>query len=507
MSLKGFSFKIIMIVLALGLLLAALITFVPFGLVKSKEGPHSLNSNGFQQVDCWFDNSEASIQAQCGYLFSKGELLTYKLPVVVLQSNDNNLHEKKILAQKPIMYLGGGPGAGLGLDKRAINHWIGWYQRYQLSQPLILMDYRSTGLSTPQFQCTPFVKAYSDSILAPEKVSSSDLYTITRDCFRIWRDRGYSTFDFTIENNAYDVLALAHELQISEFDIYSVSYGTRVALALTQIQPERIGRIVLDSPVSPTQAGVNFWPSRLSASFIRYFAYCATEKTCTLTEKQLFGYLKELAAHSLAVEVVNWSNNLPVNIHLTDHLLVSALYSDFLKFSTLNTKELSTSQLLVDNREFRAFIEEFINHAITDDFNFLVYYANTCLANKPYNPETYTSQYVPTQWQPYTRYRPEFDVCQLIENKKIRQLPFHRINNPTLILAGALDSVTPIEGAQQIYDDFEQVILAVFSQSSHGVLSSNTCLQNVLPDFYNNITITPSQFDRCDQSVELKNKP
>jgi pimeloyl-ACP methyl ester carboxylesterase len=71
---------------------------------------------------------------------------------------------------------------------------------------------------------------------------------VTRACHDRLRDEGVDLSRFTTQHNAADAIDLMRAMGHERWDVYGVSYGTRVALEMMRQAPEALRAAVLDSP-------------------------------------------------------------------------------------------------------------------------------------------------------------------------------------------------------------------------------------------------------------------
>lgn len=425
----------------------------------------------FTNTDCWFDPAGFYLPVACYELQVMGEASQqlYQLPVVVLNSQARP-------GPLPLVYLGGGPGSGLGLARGDIAYWFSWYQNQGLTGPLVLMDYRATGLSSPQFHCAPMDNIRQRSIVQPRADDSERLWRATQECFVIWNARGFRAQDFSITANTQDLQNVLEGLEYELVDVYGVSYGTRVAASLALNDPQRVNHLILDSPVNDATAGTNYWPAKLQSAFERYFRFCDNSSLCQINRQQLLkliGYLQT----PIPIEVRHWQSDSTITVDLTDQLLISLLFSSFYQPQSVARLDWRlTPELFIQSNEFTALLEAYINREQSQGFSSWVYYANQCASNLPYRAEIIASQSIASLWQPYIQHQAQYDICSLFDvpvNIK-EATPLATAQDP-LVLVGELDPITPPTDAFSLVAGFGRGEVVEVRGVGHGVLASNAC--------------------------------
>jgi pimeloyl-ACP methyl ester carboxylesterase len=141
----------------------------------------------------------------------------------------------------------------------------------------------------------------------------------------------------------------------------------------------------------------------------------------------------------------------------------------------------------VDSRRsdlLKPLIEPFINNSMTSDFNSLTFTAVDCADNPVLSETDYTTALVKYPLlQEYTRDQWRYQLCHNLpsESPLVNAAP----QLPTLILAGALDPITPVSWAQLVNQQWPHSQLRVREQIAHSVLGSDICLLEHLDEFFN----------------------
>jgi pimeloyl-ACP methyl ester carboxylesterase len=198
---------------------------------------------------------------------------TIRLPVAIVRSADPQPRPD------PIVYLSGGPGSqGFEL--------LDAFLEKNLAGPrdAILFDQRGTGRAEPSLEC-PEVDSTTEANFGTADPVETELGR-TLDAYAKCRSRlvadGVDLDTYDSMTSADDVEDLRTALGIDEWNLFGVSYGTRLALQVLRAHPEKVRSAVLDS-VTPTTiddvAGATF-----DQSFERardaLFAGCGAAPAC-----------------------------------------------------------------------------------------------------------------------------------------------------------------------------------------------------------------------------------
>jgi pimeloyl-ACP methyl ester carboxylesterase len=150
----------------------------------------------------------------------------------------------------PVIYFSGGPGdPGLTIAGGFLNR--GWVT----DRDVILFDQRGTGRAKPNLDC-PDVYDHAFTALGAAAAPASEAdaaNAILERCRSSFVAQGVDLSKFSTPITADDVADLKLALGIDTWNIFGVSYGTAVALAVLRQHPEGVRSAVIDSVV-PTDA-------------------------------------------------------------------------------------------------------------------------------------------------------------------------------------------------------------------------------------------------------------
>lgn len=442
-------------------------------------------SPGYQISACWFEVPE-NRKVDCGR-FRTDELNgRFTLPVVILRDVSSG-HQPQ-----PLIYLSGGPGGATGLSAEGIEDWYYWFDEQNLHRDIVLVDQRGTGMSEPAWPCenyTRFVRASlreansleEDSVAAFEAMSS---------CINSAKSRGYDPSNFSSTNSARDMAQLMNSLDYSSWHILGISHGTRIALEWARQDPNGIESMVLDS-VYPFDKGIlSDWPQRLNNSFENLWPVCESGEACNEAmaaeelENRFWQTLEKLKRQPVSLTVDSWDGDWPYQVIVNDHRYIGAMYTALYDSYLYPRMANSVGEILNggDYSSLIQIIERSVNSEVDPDFSTLVYFATECSENPELNMAAYEEarqHYL--KWMPYTAYDWSIDICKQFA-KRTELSAFRQpiaSDTPSLILAGGLDPVTPVQWAQDLHGRLENSQLLIAPGMGHGVLSSGACGDSV----------------------------
>jgi pimeloyl-ACP methyl ester carboxylesterase len=184
----------------------------------------------------------------------------------------------------PLLIISGGPG------QSAVDFYLqtrGAFEPARRDRDLILVDQRGTGRSTAGFVCDV------PNDLALDTAGPDELGRYVDSCVAaLEHDPRFYTTSVAVQD--LDLVRAA--LGVEQWNVYGVSYGTRVAQHYLRRFPRRVRALVLDGVVPPALAlGPDVAPEAQRA-LDRFFARCAAETACGGKFPDLSGHFEELLA-------------------------------------------------------------------------------------------------------------------------------------------------------------------------------------------------------------------
>ena len=418
--------------------------------------------------------------------------LQFELPVVIIRAPSQNRRPD------PVFYLQGGPGAPARLDKEGVEGWLAWLNYGNFQRDLVLMDRRGTGRSKPALDC-PEYRDYHRHILNRDldrEQHKQSATGILQGCYQRLAEQGkFDIKAFGTRANARDALALMQQLDYPAWNLLGVSYGSRLALAIAR-QPEARGRVrslVLDSVYPADQGGMLTWPRVMTQGLERFLSWCSREPgRCPSGGRDLNAELDRalarLAKESLTLNVNLWRERRPARLLVNDQRFLSAVFSAVYSEHRWHQIPAALEALREGDLEpLTRLFEPKINQALDGNTSSLAFMAVDCRDHPLGSAEEYQAQL-----QKYPRFRPYLEPlwaqqsCQWLgagEQPLPQELP---TDIPALLLAGALDPITPADWARQLESRWPNSQLHWIADTGHSVLGSRPQLQAQLHHFFDN---------------------
>lgn len=230
-------------------------------------------------------------------------------------------------APDPVVYLHGGPGSGRlirSLETIGTNPFLA-------RRDLVLFDQRGVGRSEPDLNCPERELAFVAALT--RDVSYAEELTLVSDALAACHSRLASS---GVDLSAYQTVAAAADLDdlrralgVEEWNLWSISYGTRLALEALRSHPEGIRSVILDSVYPTTAGGAEDPLASGQRAFAALAAGCAADPVCDTENPDVTATL-ERAARSLdrAPYRFTWQRpDGPVDLVLTGDDLVAGLFN------------------------------------------------------------------------------------------------------------------------------------------------------------------------------------
>jgi pimeloyl-ACP methyl ester carboxylesterase len=440
---------------------------------------------------------------ECGYLtipedHSQLGGPTIRLYVAIFKSQSINP------APDPVVYLAGGPGSkaiesvSLTFNER--------FAPFLVGRDLIVFDQRGTGCSEPALDCPEVVElAYE---VLPLDLTPEESTALSTEAICSCRDRlvseGVNLTAYSSAESAADLNDLRLALGYEEWNLYGLSYGTKLALTAMRDYPEGIRSVILDSTY-PLQ--VNSYvevPANFDRALSVFFDSCANDPACSKAYPDLEAVFWELVGQ-LNASPVTFPVTQPLSGETYDVLMDGDSLIGFIHGSLYATEIIPfLPKVIYDARDgsydiiallLGSFLAdtEFISHGM----HYSVQYSEELSFSTPEELAAACDDYPALQDYYYELCNTDqgvYAIAQVwgaggadtIENEPVTS------DIPTLILAGEYDPVTPPAWGQMVAADLANSYYLEFPGVGHGVaLSGEWCPMDVALAFLDDPTALP----------------
>ena len=281
----------------------------------------------FQEAPCPFDaDDEILEQVRCGYLIvpenrSVPDGRQLRLVVAILKSLSPTPEPD------PIVFLSGGPGEK-SVEYVPPRTTSPFWTPLREERDLVFFDQRGTGFSEPEFcpQITEeAIRDYLIGLSNDERVER--LRKLLGSCREVMESVGVDLSQYNSVASAFDLRDLRRALGYEEWNVFGVSYGTRLALEVMRVAPEGIRSVVLDAPMPPNVPLRAEFPFNQTNVIHRLLTRCAADSQCDATypdvEQRLWQLVETL--HEKPLLIRGAAAGLPDPIVMDSNLFLTIL--------------------------------------------------------------------------------------------------------------------------------------------------------------------------------------
>lgn len=449
-------------------------------LLLPPENSQLANGTRIEWTSCWFDIPFLKI-IHCARLYpslqNSGNSIS--IPVVVIKNMGFSQNPD------PVIYINGGPGNSVGIDTHSnVSYWINEFDSLGWNRDFIIYDHRGTGLSYPQPQCKELLDIHYKNL--PRNISENDYYheliEQTKICYQNLAP-SVSMSNFSTQHYMQDLRDLIDSLNYPTVNLYSVSYGTRVALELMRRSPEKLRSVILDSPFPSSINDVLSWPAILDNTVQNIFKRCRNNEVCHKKYpnlKELFTKaLKQLKNEPMLVHLPEYYSDGHYDVFINDDRFVFSL------FTAMYDSEITASLPDVINevaqgkqKLMRPVITFYADMFLDSTMNDMVYNFVLCNDNGDITKDELDKEinkYPLLKY--YNRFEWEYMPCNLLKEDSKLRLSSRPVKSsiPTLILSGEHDTVTPWQWGEQINKHLDNSFHFIVKDISHGVIGFDEC--------------------------------
>nr|WP_281169132.1 alpha/beta fold hydrolase [Hahella ganghwensis] len=434
-------------------------------------------------------------------------------PVAVFKSNKRN-HKRT-----PVLHLGaGGPGSAMYLDDTdSMMYFIDIHRELSLDQgrDLYVMDPRGAGLAEPLLNCGIF--AENEFFRWGENLSIKEDYEAStedyQNCINEFRDQGVDFSQYNSLAVANDVEFLRRAVDVDQWNLIGVSYGSVYAQIITREYPSSVRTMILDSAAFPQLKGDYRYLEKSIGPLNKLLNYCTTSDDCKLsidnTEDRFWKLYNQLNEKPIRTKLDFWGEETDFTIVLNGTRFVSSIVQGL--YGKQIFRELPVIITDMEQRDLSSLMPYLVDYFVfqVDEFyGDLSFSSHYCYETKPFTDFDHIRSELDAlpegQLKTLLTMIPEDDdLCdemQVSGGDPIEAEPV-KTSIPTLFLQGEYDTVTPLKDVLDLQSNFSNSYVVSFKQS-HDVLSSSLCAGEVAARFISG-DVRPASLTGCDSEARL----
>jgi pimeloyl-ACP methyl ester carboxylesterase len=183
-------------------------------------------------------------------------------------------------APDAVVHLHGGPGGGI-VD--AVSLTSTFFERLRARRDIVAFDQRGVDASGADTRCVATVAenvgematAISGTALAPEAYDA-----LAASCLAELAANGTDITKINTVQNALDVQAVMRALGYPTYNVYGISYGTKLGLEVMRSAPDGVRAVVLDSVAPPNEPIYDKLITPHAEAIEAIFTLCAEDADC-----------------------------------------------------------------------------------------------------------------------------------------------------------------------------------------------------------------------------------
>ncbi len=304
---------------------------------------------------------------------------TLRLPVVKIKSRSAQP------APDPVVYTAGGPGASSLGPVTAF-----WNSPLVDTHDVILFEQRGTRFAEPALDCPELTTAFVNNLAHNLPVNEEIAREVA--AASVCRERLVGE---GIDLAAYNTAAIVADLQdlrrvlgYTQWNVFGVSYSTRVMQRLMRDDPQGIRSVLLDSAVPSTARWHATQTQRLARSLDVLFARCAAEPACEQAypdlQAQFFRVVAQLNTDPLVVPISHPITGAPFTVSLDGSDFASGMFNALYDWQTIPFLPLIIDQLDRGNRDVALPLAQ-DGFASLTNYRWGMYYSVWCQDELPRN--------------------------------------------------------------------------------------------------------------------------
>nr|XP_061806101.1 serine protease Hip1-like [Nerophis lumbriciformis] len=416
-------------------------------------------------------------------------------------------------SKSPVLHLGGGgPGNPIGLDPNTAGNWLwSWYQEVSTrnGRDLYIMDPRGVGMAEPVLVCKEYIPAFLGSLAKNLSIEDEVSWNIevNKRCVARLQQQGVNLSGYNSLNVARDVESLRRALEVEQWSLYGVSYGSRYALTIAREYADSIESMVLDAAVFPNVRYMDKHSQNLEKAFDRLIGYCDGDTACkqALVDpgERFWDLVRRLKRNPIRAVIKHPVLDIQMNIVVNSERFLSIFFNSL--YDAEKFRELPAIIQSLEKNElgpFESNVRDWLAFQTDDDYGDASAAAHFCYEESPFINYSAALQSASNM-----RYElSESSVAQLMFNQEqcnrwpaspgaAKEGEAVDTAIPTLMLHGALDPVLPVEDLELQLSHFDNVDYEIFSEMSHSIVGMHPCGEAIASAFYDHKLAFRSHLD------------
>lgn len=399
---------------------------------------------------------------------------TIQLPVIYIESRNKDAEEDPL-----VFPTSGGPGGGsLG----SLWYFVDFADWATEDRDIILIEQRGDHLAEPSLDCPELDTEHFvvDGVLLGAADATERWARQLQACHDRLIEEGIDLGAYTSAESAADLVDLRAALEYDEWNLYGVSYGSRLAMTVMRDQPEGLRSVILDGSYPPNVNWYETLPTGFMTALDTVFAQCAAHADCGESypdlERTLGRLLDSAAETPIPVVVKNPADGTPLRLDVGDTDLTGGLFDALYDPELVRVLPFLIDQLAQGNTapilplaqrsiDSRGYFAEGLDTSIE------------CAEEAPFNDdariaEALAADPILEHFAVRQGFREDCAVWAVPALSDLENLAVAS-GVPTLIMNGGYDPVTPLTYGQAAGEQLSMHYLYEFPTMGHGSVWAN----------------------------------
>jgi pimeloyl-ACP methyl ester carboxylesterase len=196
-------------------------------------------------------------------------------------------------APDPLVYLHGGPGGGAVRDLAGIVVPI--FEGHRARRDVVTFDQRAAGISSDMVTCFSTFENSLVDLFQRDKLDGAKIEEIFAQCTGELQANGRNLSAYNTVENARDVRAVMQALGYDGYNIYGISYGTKLALEVMRSAPQGVRSVVIDSVFPPNARAYDTNILPVQEGVQQVINQCAADTACAAAFPDLEATVQRVA--------------------------------------------------------------------------------------------------------------------------------------------------------------------------------------------------------------------
>ena len=204
-------------------------------------------------------------------------------------------------AEDPVAYLHGGPG--MGNLHSGLAGLARIFDKFRTNRDVVIFDQRAAGISSSSVACQDALTANVvdialDRASLAEQDEDADFAptTLLTGCLAELAENGTDISRYNTRQNALDVPVVMQALGYESWNLYGISYGTKLTLEVLRTAPEGTRSAVIDGVAPPIVKLYDTLALPFSEATQRLVDDCAADAACAAAYPDLGRVISEVIA-------------------------------------------------------------------------------------------------------------------------------------------------------------------------------------------------------------------